>query len=155
MSMKAKPIINNRFWVIEDEGVRIGTLSKDADGFVFSKKGEIKFYENETQIKKKFGKNFLTAYVKTNNQDKFINGYPTRCVPHNTMFDVQRNLPLFTKSESSKSLYCAGYYLIKFNKNWLKSFCPKLITIEQNDYCGPFKTEKEMKDELTRVNRST
>jgi hypothetical protein len=42
-------------------------------------------------------------------------------------------------------LYCAGYYIIKFEKGWVKSFCPKVITIERNEHKGPFKTEIEMK----------
>ena len=157
MTMKAKPILNDRFWVIEDEGVRIGTLSKDADGFVFSKKGEISFYQDEKQLKKQFGKNFLTAHItQAPNEavEQYVHGFPTRCDPFNSMFDIQRNLPLFTKSEKSKSIYCAGYYLIKFNVNWLKSFCPKLITLERNEYLGPFKTELEMKAKLANVNRT-
>jgi hypothetical protein len=40
--------------------------------------------------------------------------------PHNSMYDIKRKLPLFTKSEDSKSLYCAGYYVIKFDKGWVK-----------------------------------
>ena len=58
-----------------------------------------------------------------------------------TMYDVKSKLPLFTKSEKSKSLYCAGYYTIRFEKGWVKSFCPKLITVERYEYRGPFKTE--------------
>jgi hypothetical protein len=158
MTIKAKPILKNRFWIVEDEGTRIGTLSKDADGFVFSKRGEISFFQNESQLKKTFGKNFLTAQITQPPNapvEQFVHGYPTRCNPFNSMFDIQRNLPLFTKSEKSKSVYCAGYYLIKFNVNWLKSFCPKLITIERNEYIGPFKTEFEMKAKLSHVSRTT
>ena len=65
------------------------------------------------------------------------------------MWDLKKKLPLFTKSEKSKSVYCAGYYIIKFNKGWVKSFCPKLITIERYDYKGPFKTEIEMRQQLS------
>ena len=59
----------------------------------------------------------------------------------------------FTKSEKSKSLYCAGYYIIKFDKGWVKSFCPKLITIERYESRGPFKNDLEMRQELSRANR--
>ena len=65
------------------------------------------------------------------------------------MFNVQKKLPLFTKSPDSKSLYCAGYYIIRFDKGWVKSFCPKLITIERYENKGPFKTELEMKQVLS------
>ena len=71
------------------------------------------------------------------------------------MYDVRQKLPLFTKSNTSKSLFCAGYYLIKFNKLWLKSMCPKLITLERYEYQGPFKTEAEMKQALTVANANT
>lgn len=158
MSIKAKPILENKFWIVEDEGVRVGTLTKDDDNFMFSSKGRVDFYKSENQLKKKFGKNFLTAKITSPDTVEVkndVHGYPTRTVPYNSMFDISRKLPLFTKSEKSKSVYCAGYYLVKFNVNWLKSFCPKLITIERNEYLGPFKTELEMKAALSNVNRAS
>ena len=106
------------------------------------------------QFNKKFGKNFLTAKITSvNSNELFVHNYPTKSLPYNSMFDISRKLPLFTKSEKSKTVYCAGYYLIKFNVNWLKSFCPKLVTIETNMYLGPFKTEFDMKQELNRVSK--
>ena len=155
MSITAKPVLEDKFWIVEQEGVRIGTLSKEDDGFVVNSKGKIDIYKNESQLKKTFGKNFLIANIKnTNTSAKDVHGYSTRTIPYNSMFDIQRKLPLFTKSEKSKSVYCAGYYLIKFNVNWLKSYCPKLITVERNEYMGPYKTELEMKMALANVNRS-
>ncbi len=156
MTIKAKAILENKFWIVEDEGVRIGTLAKNDEGFVVTAKGQIEFYKSESQLKKKFGKNFLIANISNKkNNLKDVQGYPTRSTPYNSMFDIKRKLPLFTKSEKSQSVYCAGYYLIKFNVNWLKSFCPKLITIERNEYLGPFKTEFEMKVALSNVSKSS
>lgn len=154
MTIIAKPILENKFWIIEDEGIKVGTLSKEEDKFIVSSKGKISFYKDETQLKNTFGKNFLTAKItapisQTTNQS--VHGFPTKTIPYNGMFDISRNLPLFTKSEKSKSVYCAGYYLIKFNVNWLKGFCPKLITLEKNEYQGPFKTKIEMKAALNNV----
>ena len=68
------------------------------------------------------------------------------------MYDVKQKLPLFTKSKNSKSLYCAGYYIIHFNKGWVKSFCPKLITIERYESQGPFNNDLEMRSALSKVN---
>lgn len=153
----AKEVLENKFWIVEDEGVRVGTLTKDENSYILSSKGTVNFYKDEKQLKKKFGKNFLTAKITTpavESKEFSVQGYPTRCTPYNSMFDISRKLPLFTKSEKSKSTYCAGYYLVKFNVNWLKSFCPKLITIDRNQYLGPFKTEIEMKAALSHVNRT-
>ena len=158
MTLKAKPILENKFWIVEDEGTRIGTLTKDDDKYIISQRGDVQFYKSERELTKQFGKNFLTAKIITpigTDQHNSVHGFPTKSVPYNGMYDITRNLPLFTKSEKSKSVYCAGYYLIKFNKNWLKSFCPKLITIEKNEYIGPYKTKIEMKGVLSNVNRTT
>jgi hypothetical protein len=157
MTIKAKPVLEDKFWIVEQEGIRIGTLTKDNDNFVYSKKGEVQFYNNEKEIASTFGKDFLTAKItkEESNSDLTVHGYPTRSAPFNSMYDIKRKLPLFTKSEKSKSVYCAGYYLVKFNVNWLKSFCPKLITIERNEFMGPYKTELEMKAALSNVNRAT
>lgn len=157
MTIKAKPVLTDKFWIVEDEGVRIGTLSKNDEGFVITAKGRVDYYKSENQLKKKFGKNFLIANINKVEDDvkSEVHGYPTRTKPYNSMYDIKRKLPLFTKSEKSKSVYCAGYYLVKFNVNWLKSYCPKLITIERNEYMGPYKTELEMKAALSHVNRTS
>ena len=156
MTIKAKPVLENKFWIVEEEGVRVGTLAKNDEGFVVTSKGKIDFYKNENQLRKKFGKKFLVANITESNSDceLEVHGFPTRSTPYNSMYDIKRKLPLFTKSEKSKSVYCAGYYLIKFNVHWLKSFCPKLITVERNEYLGPFKTEFEMKVALSNANRT-
>ena len=156
MTITAKPVLEDKFWIVEEQGVRIGTLSKNDDGFLINTKGKIDLYKSENQLKRKFGKNFLIAEITSNDDTKNceVNGFPTKCSPFNSMYDIKRKLPLFTKSEKSRSVYCAGYYLIKFNVNWLKSFCPNLITIERNNFIGPFKTELEMKAMLKHVNRA-
>ena len=156
MSVKAKPVLENKFWIVEDNGQRVGTLSKNEDGFILAKHGDVKVYSSERQLKKHVGLQFILKQInnKNTNETYEVHGYPSKGMPYNSMFDIKRKLPLFTKSEKSKSVYCAGFYLIKFNVNWLKSFCPKLITIERNDYIGPFKTELEMKEKLKHVNRT-
>ena len=158
MTLKAKPILQDKFWIVEDQGVKVGTLSKSEEGFVVTTSGKTNFFKSENQLKRTFGKNFLIANIQESPdaENKLeVHGYPTRTKPYNSMFDIKNKLPLFTKSEKSKSVYCAGYYLIKFNVNWLKSYCPKLITVERNEYMGPYKTEFEMKAALSNVNRAS
>ncbi len=157
MTVKAKTILENKFWIVEDEGVKIGTLSKNDEGFVVTAKGKIEIFKSENQLKKKFGVDIEWSIVgdsaeKSLPKDFTVHGYPTSVAAYNSMYDVKRKLPLFTKSEKSKSLYCAGYYIIRFEKGWVKSFCPKLITIERYENRGPFKSELERRQELSRVN---
>lgn len=156
-SLKANEILKNKFWIIEDNNDnKLGTLSKDADNrFMYSCDTGSYLYDNKTQVEKKLGGIIWnkTTISDSKSASKEIYGLPTSTVPFNEMYDVKRKFGLFTKSKKSKSLYCAGYFCIHFEKGWVKSFCPKLVTLEKYEYSGPFKTEMEMRSELSRVNR--
>jgi len=157
MTLKAKPVLKDKFWIIENDEQRIGTMSWNDDRYMFSTSGETCFFDNKRDMKQKFGADIIWTEVTTSNNnipdelDLIVHGFKTSVKPYNTMYDVKRKLPLFTKSNKSKSAYCAGYYIIEFEKGWVKSFCPKLITIERYNSKGPFKTEMEMRSELRRA----
>lgn len=156
MEIKAKPIIDGKFWILEDGDTKVGTLQKDeSDKFVMLSKNNRSIFKDMKSIEKKFGKNFFIS-AKTIQQPKLENeiyDFPTNCEPHNPMYDLKKKLPLFTKSNASKSVYCAGYYAIKFDKGWVRSFCPKLITVQRYEYKGPFRTELELRQVLSNANR--
>jgi hypothetical protein len=155
MTLKAKPVLKDKFWIIENDEQRIGTMSWNDDRYMFSNKVETCFFDNKREMKQRFGTDIvwtdLSIPKEVTQQDFIVYGFPTSVSPYNTMFDVKRKLPLFTKSNKSKSAYCAGYYIIEFEKGWVKSFCPKLITIERYNFKGPFKSEMEMRSELRRA----
>jgi len=156
MTLKAKPVLKGKFWIIENNEGRIGTMSWNDDRYMFSNSNGTCFFDNKRQMKKQFGSDIIwsdvTDKIVKDNTELTVYGFPTSVIPFNTMYDVKRKLPLFTKSNNSKSSYCAGYYIIRFDKGWVKSFCPKLITIERYESKGPFKTEIEMRQELSRAN---
>lgn len=153
--IEAKAVLKDKFWIVEDKGQRLGTLSLNDETFLFNTKDGTKVFNTLNNLKKYYNVDIIFS-----NKDNAINdaltcevyGFPTSSVPYNTMYDVKKKLPLFTKSTKSKSLYCAGYYIIHFDKGWVKSFCPKLITIERYESQGPFKTELEMRQELSKAN---
>jgi len=150
--LQAKPIIEKKFWIVEQNGIQCATLRKNDDNrFVMSNEEGVEIFKNEKSIIDRFGKDFFVSKViKDSEPDMLeVHGFPTSTKPHNSMFDVRKRLPLFTKSKESKSLYCAGHYLIRFDKGWVKSFCPKLITLQRYDFKGPYKTELELKVELS------
>jgi hypothetical protein len=153
----AKPIIDNKFWIVEQDGEKCATLRKDEENrFVLSNKLGIKIFENKKRIIDQFGEDFFVAKIiqeSTDNLPNEVHGFSTKSTPYNPMYDIQKKLPLFTKSSDSKSLYCAGYYIILFNKGWTKAYCPKLITLQRYPYQGPFKTEFEMKQVLSNVSK--
>jgi hypothetical protein len=153
--LHAKPIVDGVLWVVEQNGEKVGTLHKKENNkyMLCASNGEV-YFSKKSEITKRFGDDFFLKGFKTTVSHIDVNechGYPTKWTPFNSMYDVQRRLPLFTKSNQSKSLFCAGHYIIKFPKNWVRSFCPKLITIERYPFTGPFKTEEEAKEALANV----
>jgi hypothetical protein len=149
MTFEARPVLADRFWIVENNGTRIGTLSKENNRYILTQNGRLVTYANAQELNRKFGEGFMSSgATKPSSVDWNVDGFPTKSQPHNPMYDVERGLPIFTKSKNSKCCYCAGYYLIKFNVNWLKGFCPKLTTLQSNSYLGPFQTEDQMKSAL-------
>jgi hypothetical protein len=152
--IKAKTILKNKFWIVEESGEKIGTLSYNDERFMLSSSGGVSFFNTKKAVEKKLGSTIFdrepTAKIEVT---KEIYGYPTSTTPYNVIYDVHRKFALFTKSLKSKSLYCAGYYIIRFEKGWVKSFCPKLITLERYEYHGPFKNEMTMRQELSNANK--
>ena len=124
MTIKANTVLKNKFWIVEDDGKKVGTLSYNDERYLYSCNNETCFFDDQRQISKKLGTIHWDDEVpKTiTASEKVVHNYPTSVTPYNTMYDVKRKLPLFTKSAKSNSLYCAGYYIIGFEKVGLKVF---------------------------------
>ena len=153
----AKVLIPNKSWLLENDGEKVATLSKEKKGYSILCKGqEIKVHDLK-EIKDRFGitisEEVLKKEKQSNDTTKDIYEYPVNGRAFGPLWNVQKRLPIYAKSSKSKSLYCAGYYVIRFRKGWVKSFCPKLITLERYPYQGPFKTELEMRTILNNVSK--
>ena len=153
MTIKAKEILKNKFWIVESGNNKIGTLSYDEDRYMLSTPLTQKFFKDKKTLKKELGNTIFYENVIEVQSDFEVHGYPTNVEPKNAVYNVKQKLPLFTKSKKSTSLYSAGYYIIRFDKGWVKSFCPKLITLERYNYQGPFLSELEMKHKLGLANK--
>jgi hypothetical protein len=153
----AKVLVPNKEWLVTDNHQKIGGLTKNKKGYIFHKNGKELGFKNLNEVKAQLGiELFEESFKKTTTQtsEYSVHDFPCRTQPYNPVYNVKDRLPLYTKNLKSKSRYCAGYYVIKFQKGWLKSFCPKLITLERNLYQGPFKTAQEMKVVLNKLNKN-
>lgn len=157
MITTAKVLVPNKFWILENDGGKFATLSKDKKGYSILCRGQKIEVHNLTEIKERFGITITEDAVKKEKQSKDtptdIYGFPVNGRAYEPLWNVQKRLPIYAKSSKSKSLYCAGYYVIQFRKGWVKSFCPKLITLERYPFKGPFKTEIEMRAVLNSVSK--
>ena len=60
----AKPIIKDKFWIVEKDGEKFATLRKIEDErFVLSNETGIKIYDNKESLTKQFGKDFFVAKI--------------------------------------------------------------------------------------------
>ena len=103
-------------------------------------------------LKQKYNIKFSTTSKSTKVETTTVYGFPVTGRAYNQVYDVQRKLPVYSKTPKSRSMFCAGYYLIKINQAWIENFCPKNITLNRYPYLGPFKTEQIMKQCLKETN---
>ena len=156
MTVRAKTLVKDKFWIVEENGNKLGTLQKqETNGWVFlSKQKDQEIFHTQESLFQKFGFRIFeqSNVAKTEDEiqtDNFdVHGYPCSQHPYNPMFDVQKQLPIDTKTPKSKSQFCAGYYVICFEKGWRKAYCPKMITLSRYEYKGPIKTKLEMQQVL-------
>jgi hypothetical protein len=152
----AKPVVKNKFWIVESGGEQIATIQAiDEDGgVVYVHDQQREHFPSIKLLSKQYNIEFVKAEKpKKEKLDVYeVYGFPTPHRPHNEVLDVQRYLPIYTKTAKSKSFFCAGHYIIKFSSTWVKAFCPKLITLNRYEYQGPFKTPERMMESLKEAN---
>jgi len=157
MTIRAKILVKDKFWIIEENGQKLGTLQrKDDNGWIFlGKKDQRQEYPTQESLYARFGSGIFATDIsvpanepRTEDSEWHVHGYPCSQQPYNAMFDVQKQLPIYTKTPKSRSLFCAGYYIIDFPKGWRKAYCPKVITLQRYPYKGPIRTKIEMQQIL-------
>jgi hypothetical protein len=83
----------------------------------------------------------------------FVDGYPINIKYPHEIYNIDVDLPLYSKTKASNILYSAGYYCVNFPKSWIPVFCPKLSTLKAHKYIGPFKTKEEVRKTLSEVRK--
>jgi hypothetical protein len=148
MTIEAKPVVRNKYWIVEQDGHKIGTIQAAEDGVVLVqdnhrlKYPSIKVLGTAHNIRFGSGQRTQTRSVDS------VYDFPCSGVPYNAIYDLRLKLPLYTKTRKSKSYFCAGYYLVQYGTEWATEFSPKKIVLTRNAYLGPFRTEQAMLDNL-------
>ena len=57
MSAVAKTLVPNKCWIVEDDGIKVGTLNKEKKGFSFYRNGVKIEIRDAGEVKRKFGIN--------------------------------------------------------------------------------------------------
>ena len=156
--LKAKNIVENRFWIIEnDAGDRIGNIAQTSSGVRCTVSDVVETFPSMAEMIEKKNISIVrrTRELTSKTVDGEVYGFPTNHTQHNTLWNVKLKLPIYTKNDKSSSFYCAGYYIVKYNKSFVGEFMPKLITLQRYEYLGPFKTKIEQLERLKVMNNET
>jgi hypothetical protein len=141
----ATTVVKNKFWVVEAQGEKIATIQAREDGgFVYVHDDRREYFPSTKHLKQQLNIKFSGTLKKKTEENNTVYGYPIKGRSYNQVYDVVRRLPVYSNTPKSKSLFCAGYYLVKLNNHWVSAFCPKNITLNRYNFIGPFKTEQEV-----------
>jgi hypothetical protein len=143
MTLIAKPIIKDQYWVVTDGENKVGNVIADSSGFEVKLNGDLTHFSKVDEIQTKTKIRFEP--VKPNKKPLSLPypEYPTPENVWNSVLDVKRKLHLFTQTEKSKCYHVAGWFVMNQNDVETVEFCPKYIFIQRYPYKGPFKTEEE------------
>ena len=145
MTIIAKPVIKNQFWILRDENEKIGNIEATIDGFKVKINNDVQKFKTINMVKQRTGINFESPTAKKTVVLDHVHGYPAGCKAYNPLYEIKLQLPLFTKTKKSKSWYASGYYRVKQGKRWEIVQSPKLITLKRYPYFGPFLTKDQAK----------
>ena len=144
----AKQVVPNEFWVIRDEQQKIGNFrrSQTETGYNVMLKNKTFHVRNITDINKDLGIDFDNTIPVVPDQDpNLVHGYQTDCnTVYNAVWNVKRQIPMFTKEPRSRSWYAAGWFQIYNHRGTQLHFCPKLIVLDRYRHIGPFHSKEEL-----------
>lgn len=140
--IKAKTVIPDQYWILRDQDRKIGNIEARDQGYTISINGKKTYFTSMDILQQQVPVSFDVSTVM--HEDPWqVYGYPTTLQAHNSMFDVKRQLPLWTDKAHSRSWLAAGWYRIQQHRSWRVVQCPKLIILDRYSYSGPFHTRSE------------
>jgi hypothetical protein len=143
MTITAKPVIKDQFWILRSADGKVGNIEATTDGYQVKIQDRIQKFKTISMVKQKIGIHFELATPGARTNERQVHGYPTTGRAHNPIYEVKTGLPLFTKTAKSKSWYAAGWYRVYQSRRWSVVHCPKLITLRRYQYHGPFRSAEE------------
>jgi len=141
----AKAVVPNQYWILRQDDEKVGNIQATNGGFQVQIKNQVQNFKSMRMIKQRVGVDFEPAVKTAKPAQDEVYGFQTGCRAYNGIYEVRRQLPLFTKTRKSKSWYAAGWYNVQLNKQWQVVQNPKLITLQRYPYTGPFHTQEEVK----------
>jgi hypothetical protein len=142
MSLIAKSIVKDQWWVITDGQNKVGNVTAENTGYRVTIGNNNLIFPDTRDISKNIDVKFQKPVKKNRHVIPYAQ-WPTPEKTYNNMYDVKKKLHIFTKTKKSKCYHAAGWFKILMNSEWILVFCPKYIFIQRYEYTGPFMSEHE------------
>jgi len=151
MSLIAKPVVKNQYWIVTDGTQKVGNVISDGAGYDLRIGNTVTHYNSTKAIASKEKIEFVST--KTDKPEIHTFGeYPTGSAKiYNSMLDIKRKLHLFTKTSKSKCFHAAGWFAIKQGLEYTIIQSPKYIFVQRYEYYGPFMTQAEAKTMINSI----
>ena len=145
MTIVAKPVVDKQFWILQDGDRKVGNVEACDGGYQVRINNQVAQFKTIRMAAQRVNIEFapVVKTTKTRQTTNLVHGYPAAGRVYNPIWDVQQKLPLFTKTNKSKSWYAAGWYQVKKGRNWTTVQDPKLIVLQRYPYNGPFHSQEE------------
>jgi len=146
MTLVAKPIIDKQFWVLQKNNEKVGNVEACDGGFQITINNQVVAQYKTIKLVERNADIHFESAAKTEKKSLSVNavhGYATAGRAYNPMWDVPQKLPIYTKTNKSKSWHAAGWYCVKKGRDWAAMRDPKLILLQRYPYRGPYHNEEE------------
>lgn len=139
--MQAKPLTESAFILSTNDGERFGILLKKQNEIQLVTSDNINIFTDISDLENLLGSeiHFSSPVSHVESKNTEVNGYP---VKHEEVFEVETgNITTYKSSPNSKTKWVPGWWGIRFTRGYIAFFCPKLATLIENEYVGPFKNK--------------
>ena len=131
------PRPENKFWIVENDGQKVGTICSSDTGVVLQVGKEKLPHLALDELKQKMKVSFAGKdVVATEKQLDEVHGFPKTEKPGSQ--ETERKLPLYTKTEGSQSFKVLDIFALSLTMVGCLH-CPQLITLGRNEFMGPLR----------------
>jgi hypothetical protein len=148
MTLIAKPVIDKQFWILQDGDQKVGNIEACAGGYQVKIQNQIAQFKTIRMAAERIDIQFEPIKKITTGKPikNLVHGYPSAGKIYNPMWDIKMKLPVYTKTNKSKSWFAAGWYNVRKGRTWRTVLAPKLIVLQRYAYQGPYYSESEAHD---------
>lgn len=136
-------MIDKQFWILQEGNEKVGNIEACAGGFQVKINNQTQTYKTIRMAAQRANIHFEHGPKSSKCDSNQVHGFPAVARVYNPVWDVQRGLPLYTKTKKSKSWFAAGWFAVRRGKSWKILQDPKFITLERYQFHGPFQSQQD------------